>query len=353
VTNGVTPRRWVALSNPGLAGLLTKTIGDRWIKHFEDEVRKIESFADDSGFCREWGKVKRGNKERLAVLIRERTGITVDPDTLFDIQVKRIHEYKRQHLSVLHIITLYNRIKRNPATKIVPRVFIFGGKAAPGYFMAKLIIKLINSVADMVNNDADVGGRLKVIFFPDFNVKNAQYIYPAADLSEQISTAGKEASGTGNMKFSMNGALTIGTLDGANVEIREAVGPENFFLFGLTTEEVHNIKFGGYNPCNFYESNPHLREVIDQIGTGVFSRGDRDLFRPMVDSLLNRDEYMLLADYQSYVDCQDLVSKSFRDKRSWTRMSILNVARMGKFSSDRSIRDYCNTIWKVKPLNKK
>jgi starch phosphorylase len=348
VTNGVTPRRWVALSNPGLAGLLTKTIGDRWIKHFEDEVRKIESFADDSGFCREWGKVKRGNKERLAVLIRERTGITVDPDTLFDIQVKRIHEYKRQHLSVLHIITLYNRIKRNPATKIVPRVFIFGGKAAPGYFMAKLIIKLINSVADMVNNDADVGGRLKVIFFPDFNVKNAQYIYPAADLSEQISTAGKEASGTGNMKFSMNGALTIGTLDGANVEIREAVGPENFFLFGLTTEEVHNIKFGGYNPCNFYESNPHLREVIDQIGTGVFSRGDRDLFRPMVDSLLNRDEYMLLADYQSYVDCQDLVSKSFKDKLSWTRMSILNVARMGQFSSDRSIREYYEKIWKVK-----
>jgi starch phosphorylase len=350
VTNGVTPRRWVALSNPGLTGLLTKTIGDRWIKHFEDEARKIEPFADDPAFRKEWARIKRANKSRLATLVQERTGIAIDPDTLFDIQVKRIHEYKRQHLNVLHIITLYNRIKKDPKQEIVPRTFIFGGKAAPGYFMAKLIVKLINSVADVVNNDPDVGGRLKVVFFPNFNVKNAHHVYPAADLSEQISTAGKEASGTGNMKFSMNGALTIGTLDGANVEIREAVGPENFFLFGLTTEEVHNIKVGGYNPRNFYESDPHLREVIDQIGTGVFSRGDRDLFRPMVDSLLKRDEYMLLADYQSYVDCQDLVSKSFKDNRSWTRMSILNVARMGQFSSDRSIREYCEKIWKVKSL---
>jgi len=350
VTNGVTPRRWVALSNPGLAGLLTKTIGDRWIKHFEDEVRKIEPFADDPVFRKEWAKTKLVNKSRLATLLRERTGAVIDPDTLFDIQVKRIHEYKRQHLSVLHIITLYNRIKRNPAMEIVPRVFIFGGKAAPSYFMAKLIIKLINSVADVVNNDADVGERLKVIFFPDFNVKNAHYIYPAADLSEQISTAGKEASGTGNMKFSMNGALTIGTLDGANVEILEEVGGENFFLFGLTAGEVEDLKSRGYSPRSCYESNQRLREAIDQIRSGQFSRGDGELFRPLVDNLLGHDPFLLLADYQSYIDCQDRVSSAYRDQENWIRMSVLNVARMGKFSSDRSIREYCDNIWKIKPV---
>jgi glycogen phosphorylase len=350
VTNGVTPRRWVALSNPGLAGLLTNTIGDGWIKRFADEIGKIEPLADDSGFCREWGKIKRGNKERLAVLIRERTGITVDPDTLFDIQVKRIHEYKRQHLNVLHIITLFNRIRKNPGMKIVPRTFIFGGKAAPGYFMAKLMIKLIHSVADVVNNDPEVAGRLKVVFFPDFNVKNAHYIYPAAELSEQISTAGKEASGTGNMKFSMNGALTIGTLDGANVEIREEVGAENFFLFGLTAEEVEELKSQGYSPGRYYDSNPHLREAIDQIRSGYFSRGDGELFRPLVDTLLNHDPFLLLADYQSYIECQDRVSEAFLDGKKWTEMSILNVARVGKFSSDRSIREYCERIWHVEPL---
>jgi starch phosphorylase len=350
VTNGVTPRRWVALSNPGLAGLLTNTIGDGWIKRFADEIGKIEPLADDSGFCREWGKIKRGNKERLAVLIRERTGITVDPDTLFDIQVKRIHEYKRQHLNVLHIITLFNRIRKNPGMKIVPRTFIFGGKAAPGYFMAKLMIKLIHSVADVVNNDPEVAGRLKVVFFPDFNVKNAHYIYPAAELSEQISTAGKEASGTGNMKFSMNGALTIGTLDGANVEIREEVGAENFFLFGLTAEEVEELKSQGYSPGRYYDSNPHLREAIDQIRSGYFSRGDGELFRPLVDTLLNHDPFLLLADYQSYIECQDRVSEAFLDGKKWTEMSILNVARVGKFSSDRSIREYCERIWHVEPV---
>ncbi len=350
VTNGVTPRRWVALSNPELAGLLTKTIGERWINHFEDEIRKMEPFADDPAFRNEWARIKRANKSRLAKLVRERTGITIDDDTLFDIQVKRIHEYKRQHLNVLHIITLYNRIKRNPAMEIVPRVFIFGGKAAPGYFMAKMIIKLINSVADVVNNDPDVGSRLRVVFFPDFNVKNAHHVYPAADLSEQISTAGKEASGTGNMKFSINGALTIGTLDGANVEIREAVGPENFFLFGLTAAEVEGLKSKGYFPRGYYESNPHLREAIDQIGSGHFSRGDGGLFRPLVDNLLNHDPFLLLADYQSYIDCQDRVSSAYRDEGSWVRMSILNVARMGKFSSDRSIREYCDNVWQIKQL---
>ncbi len=353
VTNGVTPRRWVALSNPGLNGLITKTIGDNWVKRFEDEIRKIEPFSDDAGFRAEWGKIKRDNKSKLAAVIKDRTGIVVAPDSLFDIQVKRIHEYKRQHLNVLHIITLYNRLKKNPKLDIVPRTFIFGGKAAPGYFMAKLIIKLINSVADVVNNDPEVGGRLKVVFYPDFNVKNAHKVYPAADLSEQISTAGKEASGTGNMKFSMNGALTIGTLDGANVEIREEVGSENFFLFGLTAGEVDDLKVKGYNPRSYYESNTDLREAIDQISSGYFSRGYRELFGPLADNLLNHDPFMLLADYQSYVDCQDQVSAAYRDQERWIRMSVLNVARMGKFSSDRSIREYCEKIWKIKPVKLK
>ena len=279
-----------------------------------------------------------------------RTGISVDPESLFDVQVKRIHEYKRQHLNVLHIITLYQRIKRNPSADILPRTFIFGGKAAPGYFMAKLIIKLINSVADVVNNDTDVKDRLKVVFFPDFNVKNGQLIYPAADLSEQISTAGKEASGTGNMKFAMNGAVTIGTLDGANVEIREEVGPENFFLFGMTTEEVQQIKASDYRPRDFYESDQDLRETIDLISSGLFSRGDRNLFLPLVNSLLDHDDFMLLADYRAYVDCQDAVAEAYRNSAAWTRMSILNVARIGKFSSDRSIREYCEKIWNAHPV---
>ena len=353
VTNGVTPRRWIALSNPGLTELLTAKIGDGWIRHFEDEVKKIAAFADDTGFLEKWAKIKRSNKSRLASIIKERTGIAVEPDSLFDIQVKRIHEYKRQHLNVLHIITLYNRIKKTPGKKIVPRTFIFGGKAAPGYFMAKLIIKLINSVGEVVNNDPDVAGRLKVAFFPDFNVKNAHNVYPAADLSEQISTAGLEASGTGNMKFSMNGALTIGTLDGANVEIREEVGAENFFLFGLTAGEVRDLKARGYYPRSYYDSNAHLREAIDQIGSGYFSRGDAGLFRPLVSNLLEHDPFLLLADYQSYIDCQDQVSSAYGNQERWARMSVLNVARMGKFSSDRSIREYCENIWKIKPVKLK
>jgi starch phosphorylase len=272
----------------------------------------------------------------------------VDPESLFDIQVKRIHEYKRQHLNVLHIITLYNRIKQNPGLGITPRTFIFGGKAAPGYVMAKLIIKLINSVADVVNHDPDVAGRLKVVFFPDFNVTNGQKIYPAADLSEQISTAGKEASGTGNMKFSLNGALTIGTLDGANIEIREEVGAENFFLFGLTADQVNDLKCRGDHPKRYYQENAHLREAVDQIYSGYFSPESRGLFAPLVEGLLQQDPYMLMADYQPYIDCQDQVSAAYRDHEKWTRMSILNVARMGKFSSDRSIREYCENIWGIK-----
>jgi starch phosphorylase len=347
ITNGVTPRRWVALSNPGLTGLITKRIGDTWVKHFDSEIGKIEPFADDPSFRQEWRKIKLENKSKFAMIIMERTGVVVDPDTLFDIQVKRIHEYKRQHLNVLHIITLYNRIMRDPSVEVVPRTFVFGGKAAPGYFMAKLIIKLITSVAEIVNNDPNVAGRLKVVFFPNFNVKNAHHIYPSADLSEQISTAGKEASGTGNMKFSMNGALTIGTLDGANVEIREEVGAENFFLFGLTAGEVQEQKVTGYHPRSYYASNPNLRQALDQLRTGHFSPGDRELFMPLVNNLLDYDPFMLLADYQSYIDCQDRVSAAYRDQEQWVRMSILNVARMGKFSSDRSIREYCDNIWKI------
>jgi starch phosphorylase len=350
VTNGVPPRRWIVLSNPKLSAIITRKIGDRWISDLEEELERIEPFAVDPDFQGEWQAVKAENKRALAGFIKERTGIVVNPQSLFDIQVKRLHEYKRQHLNVLYVITLYNQLKRTFGTAVTPRTVLFGGKAAPGYHMAKLIIKLINSVAAIINQDAIVAELLKVVFIPDFNVKNGQRIYPAADLSEQISTAGKEASGTGNMKFSMNGALTIGTLDGANVEIREAVGHENFFLFGLTAEEVQKQKAGGYNPRGIYEANPALREAIDLIDSGFFSNGDRELFRPLVESLLNRDDYMLLADYQPYVDCQQRVSEAYRDQKNWTRMSILNSARVGSFSSDRSIREYCRDIWGVKPL---
>ena len=262
-----------------------------------------------------------------------------------------MHEYKRQHLQVLHILTLLKRIQRDPETQQVPRTFIFGGKAAPGYRMAKLIIKLIHSVAEAINSDPIVRGRLKVVFLPDYSVKLGQRVYPAADLSEQISLAGKEASGTGNMKFAMNGAITIGTLDGANIEIREEVGAENFFLFGLAASEVENKWREGYDPRIVYESNTNLREVLDSLTSGEFSRGDRSLFEPLVNSLLSRDDYMLLADYQSYIDCQDTVSLAYKNQEQWTRMSILNVARIGKFSSDRSIRDYCADIWKTWPVS--
>ena len=350
VTNGVTPRRWMALCNRPLAELIASRIGDSWIGHLEDEVRQLEPHAEDPAFCESWRAVKRQNKGALADWIQTRTGVSVDPDSLFDVHVKRIHEYKRQHLNVLHILTAYLRLKREPHADVVPRTFLFGGKAAPGYFMAKLIIKLIHSVAEVVNRDPDVAGRLKVVFLPDFNVKNGHRIYPAADVSEQISTAGKEASGTGNMKFAMNGALTIGTLDGANIEIRQEVGAENFFLFGLTAQQVADLKARGYRPRDYYESNRQLRDVLDLLCSGVFSEGDRGLFRPLVESLLGRDEFLLLADYQSYVDAQDGVSAAFGDADRWTRSSILNVARMGKFSSDRSIREYCQRIWKMSPL---
>jgi starch phosphorylase len=352
VTNGVTPRRFVVVSNPKLSRLISSKIGEGWIKNLQ-ELRGIERFAGDSSFQKEWRRIKRENKQDLATLIQQRTGIAVDADSLFDILVKRLHEYKRQHLNVLHIITLYNRLKHDPRVNVTPRTFIFGGKAAPGYVMAKLIIRLINGVAEVVNNDPDVARHLKVVFFPDFNVKNARYVYPAADLSEQISTAGKEASGTGNMKFSLNGALTIGTLDGANIEIREEVGADNFFLFGLTAEQVYELKAKGYDPKQYYDSDPELREAVDQIASGSFSRGDRNLFKPLVDSLMYDDPYLLFADYRSYVERQEQVSLVYKDQAKWTRMAILNVARMGKFSSDRSIQEYCDEIWKVHPVTVK
>jgi len=348
-TNGVTPRRWMLLSNPELSELITEKIGENWLKNL-DELRNLEIYLKDSDFCKRWKEIKQINKAKLAAYILKSKNIEVDPNSIFDVLVKRIHEYKRQHLSVLHIITLYNRIKENPNLEIVPRTFIFGGKSAPGYFMAKLIIKLINAVGDIVNRDPDVRGRLKVVFLPNFNVSLGQRIYPAADLSEQISTAGKEASGTGNMKFAMNGALTIGTLDGANIEIREEAGNENFFLFGLTTEEVYAMKAKGYNPREFYEKNPELKAVIDRISNGYFSQNEPDLFDPIINSLLESDPYMLLADYSSYVECQEKVSKAYLDQEKWTEMSILNSVRMGKFSSDRTIREYCKEIWSVEPM---
>ena len=349
VTNGVTPRRWIALSNPRLAALYTEKIGDGWLHNLE-ELRQLEGFADDPGFRAYWRQIKRDIKQDLASYIHSRTGITVSPDSLFDIQVKRIHEYKRQHLNVLHIITLYERLRQNPDLDITPRTFIFGGKAAPGYHMAKLMIKFVTAVGDVVNNDPAVSDRLKVVFLPDYNVTFGQRVYPAADLSEQISTAGKEASGTGNMKFSMNGALTIGTLDGANVEIRELVGDENFFLFGLDADQVGALKAKGYNPWDYYSSNPQLKEVIDLVSSGFFAKGDRDLFQDLTDNLLYSDPYLLLADYQAYIDAQDRVGDAYKDQENWSRMSIINAVRMGKFSSDRSIRDYCTDIWNVSPV---
>jgi starch phosphorylase len=348
-TNGVTPRRWMVLSNPQLSDLITEHIGQGWIKDLA-QLKLLEPLADDAGFRSRWREIKHHHKRAFASLALERTGIIADPDSIFDVLVKRIHEYKRQHLKVLHIVSLYHAIKSNPSLSVQPRTFIFGGKAAPGYHLAKLMIKLITAVGDVVNRDPDVRDRLKVVFLPNFNVTNGQRVYPAADLSEQISTAGKEASGTGNMKFSMNGALTIGTLDGANIEIRQEVGAENFFLFGLSAEEVYGLQARGYRPMDYYNGNQGLRDVIDLIRSGFFSRGDGELFRPLIDGLLFHDPYLLLADFQSYIECQDKVAAAYRDTERWTRMSILNTARSGKFSSDRTIGEYCADIWRVKPV---
>jgi starch phosphorylase len=349
VTNGVTPRRFLALSNPGLRRLLDETIGDGWLTDLH-KLRGLEAHVDDPAFRERWREVKRANKARLAEYVHSSTGIELDPTWMFDVQVKRIHEYKRQHLNALHIITLYHRLKTIPGYTIPPRAFIFGGKAAPGYFLAKRIIKLITAIGDVVNADPEVNRFMKVVFLPNFNVQNAHLIYPAANLSEQISTAGKEASGTGNMKFMINGALTIGTLDGANVEIREEAGAENFFLFGLTEDEVEAVKSNGYRPLDYVDRDPELAAVLELIREGTFTHGDDEVLRPVLDNLIHDDPFLVLADYRSYIDCQDRVSAAWLDGDTWARMSILNSARSGKFSSDRAIAQYCDNIWNVGPM---
>jgi len=348
-TNGVTPRRFMRLANPCLSKLITARIGDGWLGDLE-RLRLLEPHAEDPEFRRAWREVKRRNKLDLAGFLRTSTGVAVDPDSIYDVLVKRLHEYKRQLLKVLHIITLYQRVKTSSDAEVVPRTFIFGAKAAPGYHIAKRIIKLIHNVAGVVNGDPDVRGRLKVVFPANFDVSMAERIYAAADISEQISMAGKEASGTGNMKFALNGAPTVGTLDGANIEIRERVGEENFFLFGLSADEVIAHKERGYDPMDHYRADDELKSVIDSMAAGQFSDGDGELFKPIVESLLRHDEYMLLADYASYIECSERAARAYRDPEAWTRMSILNTARCGFFSSDRSMRQYSDEIWNVDAL---
>jgi starch phosphorylase len=345
-TNGVTPRRWMVLGNPRLSALIGRSIGDGWIRNL-DELHRLEPYADDAAFSSEWRAIKRANKVDLAEIIERRCGVRVDPDSMFDVQVKRIHEYKRQHLSALHIIALYQRLKTSPNLEMAPRTFIFGGKAAPGYRMAKLMIRLVTAIGEVVNRDPAMRERMKVVFLPNFSVTNGQRVYPAADLSEQISTAGKEASGTGNMKFMMNGAITVGTLDGANIEIREQVGAEHFFLFGLTAAEVAALRERGYRPQEYCDHDVELREALDLLRSGFFSRGDPEVFGSLVDGLLECDPYLVLADFRSYLECQATVGRTYTDVAAWTRSSILNCARSGLFSSDRAIREYCEEIWRV------
>ncbi len=348
-TNGVTPRRFMKLANPRLSNLITSKIGEGWLNDLP-KLRDLEPYTEDAGFREAWRQIKQQNKNDLITYIKKTTTVPINPDSIFDIMVKRLHEYKRQLLKALHIVTLYHRLKDDPHQDFIPRTFIFGAKAAPGYFMAKLIIKLINSIGTVINYDPEINGRLTVLFPANFNVSLAEKIYPAADISEQISMAGKEASGTGNMKFALNGALTVGTLDGANIEIREAVGPENFFLFGLTADEVMATKAGGYDPYSIYANNPELKRVIDAIGGGRFSHGNPGLFKPIVDALLYDDQYLLLADYQAYIECSERAAAQYQDQEKWTRMSILNTARCGFFSSDRTIQQYCDEIWQVRPV---
>ena len=348
VTNGITPRRWLNQANPKLTDLIAKAIGDGFQKDLS-KIAKLTPLAEDKDFRKAFRAVKKYNKQRLADKIESLTGVKLNTDALFDVQIKRIHEYKRQLLNVLHIITLYNRIRKGDSDSITPRVIIFGGKAAPGYWMAKLIIRLINDVAETVNNDPAVGDKLKVVFYPNYEVSAAELLFPGSDLSEQISTAGTEASGTGNMKMALNGALTIGTLDGANVEIKEEVGDENIFIFGLTTPEVAETKANGYNPWDYYHANPALKEVLDMIGSGFFSVEEPNRYQAIYDNLLkNGDNYLLLADYASYIEKQEEVANLYKDQEEWSRRAILNVAQVAKFSSDRTIAEYAKNIWNVK-----
>lgn len=347
VTNGITPRRWLNQANPGLTALIEKAIGPGFKKDLT-QIKKITPLADDADFRKAFAQVKLANKQRLAAKIEAKTGVKLNVNSLFDVQIKRIHEYKRQLLNVLHVITLYNRIRRGDKD-ITPRTVIFGGKAAPGYWMAKHIIRLINDVATIVNEDVAVGDQLKVVFYPNYEVSAAEILFPGSDLSEQISTAGTEASGTGNMKMALNGALTIGTLDGANVEIKEEVGDENIFIFGLTTPQVAEVKANGYKPRDYYNNNSELKQVLDMIAEGYFSIDEPARYQVIVDNLLNNDQYLLLADYASYIEAQERVGKLYQHQDDWTRMSILNVANMAKFSSDRAIGDYAKNIWHVSP----
>ncbi len=349
VTNGITPRRWLVNANPLLTQLISEKIGQEWIKDL-GQIKKIEKFVKDKDFIENWQRVKLYNKKILIDYIEKEHNIKVNPDSMFDVHIKRFHEYKRQLLNVFHIITLYNRIKKNPKIKMVPRTIIFGGKAAPAYHAAKMVIKLINSVADVVNNDPDVGDKLKVVFLKNYSVTLAEKIIPASDLSEQTSTAGLEASGTGNMKFALNGALTIGTMDGANVEIREEVGDDNIFIFGLLADEVVKLKSNGYNPKEYYEKNAELKHVVDMIATNFFNPKEFGIFDDMIRGLMNIDYYLLFADYQSYIDAQDKVAELYKNKEEWTKKSIYNVARVSKFSSDRSVQEYADKIWKVKAV---
>ncbi len=349
VTNGVTPRRWIALANPLLRELLNEVIGQDWVRNLDD-LRQLEAFQNDAGFLERWGQTKLAVKRHLAQYIHRQSGLLVDPSSLFDVQVKRIHEYKRQHLNALQVIAQYLRIKNGLGDNSAPRTVIFGGKAAPGYYMAKLIIRFLNGIAETVNADPDMDGRLRVVFLPDYNVSLGQRVYPASDLSEQISTAGLEASGTGNMKFAMNGALTIGTLDGANVEIREQVGAENFFLFGHTTDGIEDLRAGGYRPWELIASIPELPEALRLVEQGHFSNGDTELFKPLLGNLTGRDPYYVMADFSDYMRAQDAVSQTWSDRTTWNRMSLLNTARTGFFSSDRSIREYAKRIWQAEPF---
>jgi glycogen phosphorylase len=351
VTNGVSPRRFLRLANPRLSALITARLGDeRWLTDL-DRLRELEAFAGDAGFRAQWREVKQRNKLDLAAHALAATGVTIDPDSVFDVMVKRLHEYKRQLLKLLHVVTVYNRIKADPAAAVRPCTVIFAAKAAPSYQQAKRIIKLINSVATVVNADPDVSGRIKVVFLPDYNVSISELVVPAGNISEQISLAGKEASGTGNMKLALNGAITIGTLDGANIEIRDRVGAENFFLFGLTAGEAGALQRAGYSPSTYYRGDAELKTAIDAIASVAFSGGDRDAAEPVIASLLNRDEYMILADYRSYIDCYDRIGPAWADQDGWSRMSILNTARSGYFSSDRAARDYCRDIWHAEPVS--
>ena len=348
-TNGITPRRWLLKANPGLSDLVSEKIGTGWVTNL-DELAKLEKYADDDEFLARLASVKRANKVSLAELVRRERGIELNPDSIFDVQIKRLHEYKRQLLNVLNIIHQYFELKDHPEKAFVPRTWLFGAKAAPGYFLAKRIIKLINDVASVINSDPAMKGRMNVLFLPDYRVSLAERIIPAADLSEQISTAGTEASGTGNMKFQLNGALTIGTLDGANVEIRQEVGAENFFLFGKTVEEVEATVRAGYDPWAIYDSNPALRRVLDALRDGFFNLDQPGLYQPILDTLLtNGDHYLVLADFDSYVACQEKVAQAFLDKKQWARMCLHNIAHAGKFSTDRTIAEYAREIWDIKP----